>query len=138
MAYQTANFAYQGAGQFAYQEIPSAPAVDQFPGWLTSGYKRRPSRRDVVLGALPAEQEQIAQGAVQDAAKAAKSLSSAQPETQAATDALEAERKAEALFVAVYLAAYPILEREAVLEAYRQELMDLAEEEAFVMFLAMQ
>lgn len=117
-----------------------AQQVAQFVG----GWEpRRRTTRDIEegrrrLGMLPPVEAVKAEEAVAQAVEAASALSKATPETQAATDAMEAQRQAERLYLSVYLAVYPQLVEAEVLENFRLEARQRAlelEQEAFSILL---
>lgn len=111
-------------------------------GWLYPEQRR--TRKDIedrrkALGILPPEEEARAEEAVAQAAQATVELSQAKPETQAATDAMQAQERAQALFLKMYLAVYPQLVAAQILEAFRIETARRAaelEEEALVILLS--
>lgn len=82
----------------------------------------------IALGILPPEALEAVDLAVQSTA----ALARAQPETQAATDALLDKQRAQDLFIKAYLAVYPMLEEAAIL----QQMNALIQEREFIIFLS--
>lgn len=104
---------------------------------------RRRTKEDVEegrrrLGILPPKQEQKALEALTQAAQASIALEKSRTESQAATDALLAQQRAEDLFLKAYLAVYPQLVQSQILETFRIEAARKQaemEEEAFALLL---
>lgn len=123
-------------------ETPIVVVQESFSGgWEPRRRTRKDiqeGRRKVGIPELPEEQEIRAEEAVVQAVEAASTLARAKPETQAASDALESQRRAEQLYLDVYLAVYPQLQEARILENFRLEAIQRArelEEEAFSILL---
>lgn len=122
--------------------IPPVVVTDQFSGGWPIYAKRDPEhvkRKRIELGILPPEEEQKAEKAIDLAVQSAVALSQAKPETKEAADALQAQQRAQDLFLAAYLRVYPELERQRILEALRLEAhrLVLLQEEEFAIVLSM-
>lgn len=93
-------------------------------------------QRRIALGILPPEEQKQAEQAIEQVVQATVALAKAKPETQAATDALKSQARAEKLFSEAYRKVYPALEQAQILDAMHKEAQRLQEEEyAFVLSL---
>lgn len=132
--------ALSGVGITAAVGTLTASVVNGSVEFFSGGYfPRSPGdikRRRIELGILPPEEEKQAERAIEQVVQATAALAKAKPETQAATDALKAQDRAEKLFSEAYRKVYPALEQAQILEAMQQEAQRLQEEEyAFVLSL---
>lgn len=120
-----------------------APNVSRSSTTPSGGYAVRTQTQEekklkrIELGILPPESEERAEQALIQAVQAAQALSVAKPETQAATEALQAQERAEKLFIQAYLSVYPALEEARILETLKLEAQLLLQEEEFAIVLAM-
>lgn len=133
--------------QNAFQNVCGQQVAETFSGgWpIPRARKRRLRDRDaevraqrIALGILPPDEEERVEDVLDLGAKAIQERSRATPETQAATDAFLDQQRAELLFMQIYLAIYPALERERLAEVFRLESERLSlemEEEGFAMLL---
>lgn len=138
-------FGFRALSFWLWTDAGGEPEPEPAPAAASSGgyFVRTRTQKDIdegrrKLGILPPEEEVKAEEAIAAAVEAASQLSRAKAESQAATDALQAQARAEALFLAVYRAVYPQLVEAQILEAFRLEAQRRAqelEEEAFVILL---
>ena len=123
--------------------LGSFPSIDLIGGreeFYSGGWGRteedvRKSR--IKLGILPPDKQEQAEDAVDDSLRATAKFSTAKPETQEATDALQEQRRAYELYAQVYLSVYPALEESSIREALVKAQKAAMEEEAFAIALMM-
>lgn len=128
---------------------PTASSVSGSVEVFSGGYfdyprarRRTPEdikRERIELGILPPEEERRAEAAIELAIESAVAISLAKPDTQAATDALKSQQRAQDLFIQAYLAVYPALEEQRILDALRLEAhrLVLLQEEEFAIVLSL-
>lgn len=140
LAYQVTNFAYQGAGQFAYQgSVDGAATTDQFSGgyWPEPKRKRRTPedirKERIEFGILPPDKAQPQQQAdtaayFEQSARIARAIATARAESadlRAQVAALEAEAQEEG--IRRTLAEQARLERRLLLAQQQLTLLSVQE-----------
>lgn len=131
LAYQVTGFAYQGAGQFAYQGSVDTPAVlteEQASNWQATYWKRK-SKADreneemlerIRLGILPPEVREETLAAVVDADNASRELAAGRLEDgEALLRAMEARSVYENAYKTIYKEAYIA---EVVAELWKEDM----------------
>ena len=102
-AYQVTDFAYQGAGEFAYQGSTDAPASGDIIRNFSLREWRKWRRKDLEEGELPGELRREADAAIREATQAAAELAAGNVE---AANALAVAMQAREAYEQAYRDAY--------------------------------